>query len=100
MVSPRPTMPEPASRMRRRSVASSKTSTPGVLQPWPMDVEVAYGTAPRTPRHRTRMRVAAYYAPKGAARRRGASGSCNVRHDFIRPDALDVFMNVRHHHQL
>ena len=47
----------------------------GVLQPWPMDAEVAYGTEPRTPKNRTRMRVEAYYGESGAARRRSASRS-------------------------
>ena len=39
----------------------------GVLQPWPMDADVAYGTEPRTPKNRTRMRLEAYYGASGAA---------------------------------
>ena len=62
-------MPEPASRTRRRLVTSSTISTQGVLQPWPMDADVAYGTEPRTPQNRTRMWVGAYYGVTGAARR-------------------------------
>src|SRR5436190_24301564 len=69
-------MPEPASRMRSRSVASSKISMQGVLQPWPIEAEVAYGTEPRTPKNRTRMRVeliTARAAQQGADRFRAAA---------------------------
>src|SRR4051812_7579688 len=93
-------MPEPASRIRRRSVASSKTSMQGVLQPWPIDDEVAYGTEPRTPKNRTRMSVEAYYGAAAAARRRAVLRRvANPRDDFIRPHTFGMVVHVRDDHQ-
>ena len=50
-VSPTPTMPEPASRMSRRSSRSPTTSRQGVLQPCSMEPGVAYGTNHAHPRN-------------------------------------------------
>ena len=69
---PRPTMPEPASRISSRRVASSRISRHGVLQPWPIDAAVAQGTEPRTPRKVIRMATCV------AGRRSARSASATI----------------------